>query len=134
MEPSIHTNWAWAPIQAPSPKISMGKPKAIKAFTKLGFSSESSPLKPKSILLFSLGHSATYSPSSPQETMTEKTEAREASPEVIGVGPSCQPPAPPRTCPTAAAWCRWGAYCCSLRRSVESFVGRNLAVEKELIC
>ena len=35
--------------------MSMGKPKAPNAFTNLGLSSESSPLKPKSILNFSLG-------------------------------------------------------------------------------
>ena len=45
----------------------MGKPKAIKAFTNLGFSFGSNPLKSKSILIFSLGLSATCSSSSPQE-------------------------------------------------------------------
>ena len=44
-----------APTQAPSPKMSMGKPKAIKAFTNLGFSFRHNPLKSKSILIFSLG-------------------------------------------------------------------------------
>ena len=44
-----------APTQALSPKMSMGKPKTPNAFTKLGLSFESSPLKPKSILNFSLG-------------------------------------------------------------------------------
>ena len=109
----------------------MGKPKTIKAFTNLGFSFGSNPLKSKSILIFSLGLSATRSSSSPQEDYDGESGGERG---VLGVGPSCQPPAPPRTCPTAVAWCRWRACCCSLRGSVESFVGRNLAVEEELIC
>ena len=45
----------------------MGKPKAMKAYTDLGFSFGPNPLKSKSILIFSLGPSATCSSSSPQE-------------------------------------------------------------------
>ena len=83
MEPIIHTNWAWAPTQAQVQCLhwanliqqsitNLGlvpqfKPKAIKAFTNLGFSFGSNPLKSKSILILSLGLSSTCSSSSPQE-------------------------------------------------------------------
>ena len=74
--------------------------------------------------------------------MMEKAEVREASSELVqaanlprhlghaqlqwpGVGGE----------PAAAAFVgAWRACCCSLRGSMESFVGRNLAVEEELIC
>ena len=77
---SPKSSWA-SPIQTPlpspnlglvpqlksKPKVLMGKPKAIKAFTNLGFSFGPNPLKSKSIVIFSLGLSATCSSSSPQE-------------------------------------------------------------------
>ena len=44
--------------QAQAQRCQMGKPKAPNAFTNLGLLSESSPLKPKSTLILSLGLSA----------------------------------------------------------------------------
>ena len=52
---------------SPSPMMSMGKPKAIKAFTNLGFSFGPKPLNPKSMFILFLGLSATWPSSSPQE-------------------------------------------------------------------
>ena len=44
--------------QAQAQRCQMGKPKAPNAFTNLGLSSESNPLKPKSTLILPLGLSA----------------------------------------------------------------------------
>ena len=134
MQTSI-TNLGLVPQLKPKSKDIHGQAQDTQCLHKLGSFIWVQPSKAQINSHLSLGHSITRS-SPLQATTTEELEMRgiAGGPRswsklpTLHVASRC--PLRRRTCPTAAAWCRCGACCCSLHRSVESFVGRIWPLRK----